>query len=494
MPDFLGRFKNRFTRSLRTELFLIICLAGILPGLILCIVLLGNYEKQAVGSRIRLVQNQCLITADHLYSSGYPYVTDNEIVNSELSQLSNLYDGRVLVINSDLKIIKDTYSLSEGKYMISAEVVKGLLGESASTYDDRDHYIEIITPISDRDMKEFVGVMLTSVSTAEIDETINKSRKLCTLIMVAMTAIVLGIAFTVSLGITGQFKKLTGTIENIKEGFEEEEIETFDYKETASIREAFNQLISRMRALDDSRSEFVANVSHELKTPITSIKVLAESLTAQDDVPKEIYREFMEDIVREVDREDSIINDLLSLVKMDRSGADPVIELCDIDMMLESIIKRLTPIAEKEKVEIVYKTVRPVMAEVDATKLTLAFTNIIENAIKYNHEGGMVSITLDSEPMMFVVTIEDNGIGIPEEDIPNIFERFYRVDKSHSRDIGGTGLGLAIAKGAITLHKGAVKVESTPGEGSKFDIKIPLSFIVNPTADAASEGKEAGIS
>ena len=331
MPDFLGRFKNRFTRSLRTELFLIICLAGILPGLILCIVLLGNYEKQAVGSRIRLVQNQCLITADHLYSSGYPYVTDNEIVNSELSQLSNLYDGRVLVINSDLKIIKDTYSLSEGKYMISAEVVKGLLGESASTYDDRDHYIEIITPISDRDMKEFVGVMLTSVSTAEIDETINKSRKLCSLIMVAMTAIVLGIAFTVSLGITGQFKKLTVTIENIKEGFEEEEIETFDYKETASIREAFNQLISRMRALDDSRSEFVANVSHELKTPITSIKVLAESLTAQDDVPKEIYREFMEDIVREVDREDSIINDLLSLVKMDRSGADPVIELCDID-------------------------------------------------------------------------------------------------------------------------------------------------------------------
>ena len=492
MPENRGKFKIRFDRSLRTELFLIICLAGILPGVILCVILLGNYEKHAIDSRIRLVQNQCLIISDHLYSSGYPSVTDNTVIDSELSQLSNLYDGRVIVINSDLKIVKDTYSLSEGKYMISAEVVRGLMGESTSTYDESDHYIEIITPISDRDMKEFVGVMLTSVSTAEIDETINKTRRLCTLIMIAMAAVVLWIAVYVSLKITSQFRKLTATIENIKEGFEEEKIDAFHYRETAQIREAFNQLLARMRKLDDSRGEFVANVSHELKTPITSVKVLAESLTSQDDVPKEIYKEFMEDIVKEVDREDKIINDLLELVKMDRAGSNLQIELCDIDMMIESIIKRLTPIANKAQVEIVFETIRPVMAEVDATKLSLAFTNIIENGIKYNHEGGKVKVTLDSEPMMFTVTVEDTGSGIPEEDIPNIFERFYRVDKSHSREIGGTGLGLAIAKGAIVMHRGAVKVESTPGTGSRFDIKIPLSYIENPTAEGAFYGGEAG--
>ena len=142
--------------------------------------------------------------------------------------------------------------------------------------------------------------------------------------------------------------------------------------------------------------------------------------------------------------------------------------------MIEDIIKRLGPIAQKEKVELIFETIRPVIAEVDETKLSLALTNVIENGIKYNHEGGTVTITLDSEPAMFTVTVEDTGIGIPEEDIPNIFERFYRVDKSHSREIGGTGLGLAIARGSILMHNGAIKAESTAGEGSRFIIKVPI--------------------
>ena len=200
----------------------------------------------------------------------------------------------------------------------------------------------------------------------------------------------------------------------------------------------------------------------------------------------------MEDIVNEVDREDKIINDLLSLVKMDRAGANLQIEKCDIDEMIEAIVKRLSPIAGKAGVELVFETIRPVVAEVDETKLSLAITNVIENGIKYNHEGGTVKITLDSEPMMFTVTVEDTGIGIPEEDVPNIFERFYRVDKSHSREIGGTGLGLAIARGAVLMHKGAIKVESRVGEGSRFDIKIPLSYIVARQPDQNDVKEEAG--
>lgn len=483
MEEFLNRIKLKTGRSLRIDLFLVICLAGILPGVIISLVLLGYYERQAVESRIRLVQNQCLVIADHLYMQGYPDSPDNMTVDSELTQLSNLYDGRVMIINSDLKIVKDTYSLSEGKYMISAEVVRGLSGESASTYDSADHYIEIITPISDQDMEEFVGVMLTSVSTAETDMLFDSSRKLCVGVMAALTAIILGTAVFVTARITGQLKKLSGAIESIREGFGEEEIEGISYRETAQIRDAFNHLMIRMKNLDNSRGEFVANVSHELKTPITSIKILAQSLTGQEDVSNDLYREFMNDIVAEVDREDRIINDLLSLVRMDRTGADPVIEPCDIDLMLEKIIKRLSPIADRAGVELIFETIRPVIAEVDEFKLSAAFTNIIENAIKYNHEGGTVRVTLDSEPMMFTVCVADTGIGIPPEDIPYIFERFYRVDKSHSREMGGTGLGLAIARASILMHKGAVKVESTPGEGSRFDIRIPLSYIVNNSGD-----------
>ena len=177
---------------------------------------------------------------------------------------------------------------------------------------------------------------------------------------------------------------------------------------------------------------------------------------------------------------------------MDRAGANLQIEKSDIDEMIEAIVKRLSPIAGKAGVELVFETIRPVVAEVDETKLSLAITNVIENGIKYNHEGGTVKITLDSEPMMFTVTVEDTGIGIPEEDVPNIFERFYRVDKSHSREIGGTGLGLAIARGAVLMHKGAIKVESRVGEGSRFDIKIPLSYIVARQPDQNDVKEEAG--
>ena len=290
MERFIKRFGSKAGRSLRIDLFLVICIVGIVPSLIVSMVLLAHYERRAIGSRIRNVQNQCLVISNHLYMQGYPDVVDNPSVDPELTQLSNLYNGRVMIINSDLRIVKDTYSLSEGKYMISEEVVKGLSGEGASTYDNEDHYIEIITPISDPDMKEVVGVMLTSVSTEETDELFNSSRNLFVIVMAALTAVILGIAVFVTARVTGQLGKLSGAIENLREGFAEEEIEGISYRETAQIKDAFNHLVMRMKTLDSSRGEFVANVSHELKTPITSIKLLAESLTAQEDVPNEIYR------------------------------------------------------------------------------------------------------------------------------------------------------------------------------------------------------------
>ena len=492
MHEGIRFFRRIFGRSLRLDLFIVICLVGIVPGLILCHVFLGSLSRRAVASRTSQVGNQCLVIANHLYMSGYlDGAGDTSQADSELAQLSNLYDGRVMLIDPDLRIIKDTYSLSEGKYMISPEVARGLEGTATSNYDGDDHYIEVITPISGGEDNDVVGVMLTSVSTESTDQMLSDVRNLCVVVLMALTAIVIGIAVFTTTRMVSQFRNLSRSIANIKEGFGEEEVESFSYRETEQISDAFNEVITKMKTLDDSRSEFVANVSHELKTPITSIKILAESLTAQDDLPTEIYREFMNDIVDEVDREDRIINDLLSLVRMDRVGTNLVIEKCDIDMMLEAIVKRLTPIADKAGVELVFETIRPVIAEVDETKLSLAFTNIIENGIKYNHEGGSVHIVLDSEPMMFTVSVTDTGIGIPEEDLPNIFERFYRVDKSHSREIGGTGLGLAIAKGSILMHKGAIKAESTVGEGSRFDIKIPLSYIVNPAGEQA-ENQGAG--
>ena len=150
----------------------------------------------------------------------------------------------------------------------------------------------------------------------------------------------------------------------------------------------------------------------------------------------------------------------------------------NINELLEQLLKRLHPIAAQKNVELILDSFRPVNAEVDATKLSLALSNLIENGIKYNNENGWVRVSLNADHKYFYVTVADSGIGIPEESIAHIFERFYRVDKSHSREIGGTGLGLAIARSAIVMHRGAIRVYSKENEGTTFSVRIPLNYVM----------------
>ena len=207
------------------------------------------------------------------------------------------------------------------------------------------------------------------------------------------------------------------------------------------------------------------------------MKVLADSLTTQQDVPVETYREFMQDMSSEIDREDRIINDLLALVRMDKSATELNISQIDMNVLVELVLKRLSPIARKRDVELVFESIRPVTAAVDEVKMTQVITNLVENAIKYNKEHGWVKVTLDADHQFFTIKVADSGIGIPEESISRIYERFYRVDKSRSREIGGTGLGLSITRNAILMHRGSIKVESTENVGTTFTVKIPLTYI-----------------
>ena len=270
--------------------------------------------------------------------------------------------------------------------------------------------------------------------------------------------------------------QIAATIENVSAGYSDDVLHVDTFTEIKSISEAINKMMGRLKLLDDSREEFVSNVSHELKTPMTSMKVLADSLLEQENLPVEMYQEFMGDIAKEIDRENKIITDLLSLVKMDKKGQTLNIESVNINELLEQILKRLKPIAEKKNVEIVMESFRPVTAEIDETKLSLAISNLVENAVKYNHDNGWVHVSLNADHKFFYVKVEDSGIGIPKEDQAHVFERFFRVDKSHSREIGGTGLGLAIARNAVIAHRGAIKVYSEEGEGTTFTVRIPLIY------------------
>ena len=414
--------------------------------------------------------------ANQLGDSDYIEKKGSEVIENEINQLANLYSGRIVIVNSQFMIIKDTYRMDENKTIISEEVVKCFQGEDTLHYNGDSRFIEMTVPVKDSSTQEMVGVMIVSTPTEDIQDSRDALGRQVFLLQVGMALVIFWVAFYTSRMLVRPFGKVTKSLEEMTNGFLEEDLSILDYTETRALSEAYNKMLKRMKTLDDSRQEFVSNVSHELKTPITSMKVLADSLLMQEDVPVELYKEFMGDIAEEIDRENKIINDLISLVKMDRKAADVNIQECSINELLELILKRLRPIAGKRDIELVLESFKPVRAQVDETKLTLALSNLVENAIKYNREEGWVHVSLNADHKYFYVKVEDSGMGIPEDAQEHIFERFYRVDKSHSREIGGTGLGLAITRSAILMHRGAIRVYSKEGEGTTFTVRIPLIY------------------
>ncbi len=469
------RFK--FVKSLRFRILVILIIIGIVPSIIVEKGIVNSYEDRAVSNRQLNVKNQCDILVNQLAKENYLQDPSSEGINSELTMLSNVYSGRILIVNQDFQIIKDTYDLDKGKYMISKEVVKCFqkLKES-SYYDRKNSYIEMTMPIPGADGERAQGVLLISISTEEIVSSIDILEQKGLRILVISGVLVLIFGYILAGILIKPFAKITKAIEDITDGFQDEKISVPDYTETELITDAFNKMLGRVQSLDTSRQEFVSNVSHELKTPITSMKVLAESIMGMEEVPPELYKEFMTDINSELERMNNIINDLLTVVKTEKSVSTSVVTAVNINEFIEGILKTLRPIAAERNIELVYETFRPITAEIDEVKLGMAFNNLIENAIKYNYDDGWVRVSLNADHKFFYVKVADSGVGIPEEFQNRIFERFYRVDKARSRDTGGTGLGLAITRNAVLLHRGAIKVYSKEGQGSLFTVRIPLNF------------------
>ncbi|MEZ3433736.1 MAG: two-component sensor histidine kinase [Lachnospiraceae bacterium] len=470
-------FRKSIFKSLRFRLIILMFLAGMLPMIVLKAVILNSYEKRAVDVRTADIQNQCTILCNQLGDLYDQEGETSDIVRTELVQLSNIYNGRVMVIDEEFRIVEDTYGMDVGKTIVSGNVIRCFSGEGTSHYDAGNRYIEVTSPITGgaADMTE--GVMLVSVSTDTIADSLLVLEKRAHTMEIVTGLILLIFAVVTGAGAVRPFRRITSSIEAVTEGYEDNYLHENAYAETVFLSEAFNKMLGRLKVLDESRQEFVSNVSHELKTPLTSMKVLADSLLIQENAPVELYQEFMEDLSEEIERENKIINDLLSLVKMDKRASGVNIKTENINALMERILKRLRPIAAQRNIEVVFESFRPVSAEVDEVKLSLAVSNLVENAIKYNNENGWVHVSLNADHKSFFIEVADSGIGIRPEETEHIFERFYRVDKSHSREIGGTGLGLSIARSAVVMHRGAIKVYSQPGEGTTFTVRIPLTYV-----------------
>ena len=460
---------------MRFAIFFFMALFSVIVPVLLGNILASSYESRLWNQKVASVESQSVLDADRISTSGFQFNEMNQTLATEVQQFASLIEGRIMVVDQNYRIVKDTFGIETDRYLITTDVLKTMAGQPYVAKKLNDQYLEIIYPIKSMSEEKVIGVLCVISSYQDLNDTSVYMRTKKNSLVLLFAAVFLILSYAASMMLTKKFKEFNKNVHYIADGHTDEKLDVIGYTEMQETARTFNEIFEKMQKLEASRQEFVSNVSHELKTPITSIKVLAESLLMMPDAEAALYREFMEDIVAEIDRENTIINDLLSLVKMDKKVAALNFETVNINELIESIVKRLRPIAGKREIEITFDQLRPVTAEIDSVKLTLAMSNLIENAIKYNRDNGWVRVTLNADHKYFYFKVEDSGEGISEEHQEHIFERFYRVDKARSRETGGTGLGLAITREVILLHKGAVKVHSIPEEGTTFTVRIPLT-------------------
>lgn len=480
---------------MRLHLFITILLLVVLAMTITNWLTLHTALGLQIESFTQEMQGQALVLTRQLSTSGYFEHPDDSTVNTVIEQTADMWGGRIQVIDRSFRIVRDTYAVDTGRYNISEYVIRCLDGQSSSSFDTEGQFVAFAQPIYEKNFKTSVvsvspvetsnavqdaieGVLLVTVDLQSVVAPFTQAREKAVILMSAAVCIALPVILVIVIYWMRPFRRLVQQIDRAAEGGLKEEVDVHTYAETLRISEAFNRTLKRMQMLDASRQEFVSNVSHELKTPITSIRVLSDSLMSMgEEAPVELYREFMEDISNEIDREGRIIDDLLSMVRLENKEQTLNISQVSINEMMELLLKRLRPIAKKRNIELLFESFRPVTADIDEVKLNLAVTNLVENAIKYNQDSGWVKVSLNADHKFFYIKVMDNGCGIPEDAIEHIFERFYRVDKARSRETGGTGLGLSITKTIVQLHHGAIKVHSKLQEGTTFVIRIPLIYI-----------------
>ncbi|MDR3277987.1 MAG: cell wall metabolism sensor histidine kinase WalK, partial [Oscillospiraceae bacterium] len=275
---------------------------------------------------------------------------------------------------------------------------------------------------------------------------------------------------------------MTSAAEAMADGDFSQKIAVESGDELGVLSGTFNTMASQLEATleeltkaEKLRRDFVANVSHELRTPLTSIRTYAETLAENDDLPEDTRAEFLRVILNESDRMTKIVQDLLELSKFDSGNAELNMEEFSLDRSLREVYAAISLPAEQRghRINLELEWKLPDVTG-DRARIEQVLMNIMTNAVKYTPGGGEIDITSGRSGANVWVKISDTGIGIPPEDIPHIFDRFYRVDKARSRESGGTGLGLAIAHEIIVRHGGEILVESAPGAGTAMTVLLPI--------------------
>ncbi len=336
-----------------------------IPLLLLTNVLFNTLENYYVAEKIKTMSRQANIISTNLSEKGFDKNSTN--FKEYVSEIESHEYGSMVILDGRGTVIYDSNQTDLGRGYATAEVINALEG-NASTYNNRkENVARVNIPIGNKE--EVLGVIILTSSYNDIDNTINEQKNVSYLIMATLFFILIFIlSYYFSGFITKPFKRLLISINKITDGNLDEKIDIKGNYEIEEIGTAFNHMTDKLERIDENRRQFVANVSHELKTPLSSVKVLADSLLMQPDAPKELYKEFFVDISREIERETIIIDDLLTLVTLDKKENELNVSEANLNILIESIMKRLKPLADIKGVEMVFESYREVIAEVDKTK------------------------------------------------------------------------------------------------------------------------------
>ena len=404
----------------------------------------------------------------------------NDSINYLLAQQQLPSDCRVLMLDLEARVTYDSNNgIMQGKYMPNASILNAIEGNNnVEKINDADGELIICAAVPTVTNKMVTGVIYYQASASDASDFMNQI--FVTMMMLAiLVSILIGVvSFVMSGIITEPIRDLTEKLSKAADEEGDYIIEKTTGGEVGKLIESFNKMTHHIRVQEEKRQEFVSNASHELKTPLSSIKLISDSLLNAPDAPKEMVDEFLTDMNVQVERLARIVDKLLTLTRMDSASSVSRMEfaVADITELCSNIAKALRPLAEQKHIELEYNPELTVYSKIERDRMWEAIYNVLDNSIKYTRENGKVTMNLSKDEHNIIIEIKDTGIGIASDELYKIFDRFYRVDKARARETGGTGLGLSIALTAVELHGGNIQVESEEGVGSTFRIFIPITF------------------
>ena len=382
--------------------------------------------------------------------------------------------SRVLVTDSDGKVLYDTRETggAQGEYVFYTEIVQALLGNDVFTcaYHNGAFRSHASSPVLYHN--QIIGAVYAYEYDTEQAALLTGLQDNLLRLSVGIGAVVLVLSGVLSAALTKKISELLTAIRQVREGAYSHRMEIRGRDEIAQLGQEFNSLTDRLQTTEKIRRRFVSDASHELKTPLAAIRLLTDSILQTEGMDQATTREFVADIGAEAQRLSRITEDLLRLTRLD-SGLLEKPVVVDVLPVLEQVMRMMSLLAQDKDIALTYDASGACRVLATRDEIHQVIYNLTDNALKYTPPGGAVQVSLRREADEVVLTVEDNGVGIPEEDLPRIFQRFYRVDKARSRAAGGTGLGLSIVSDTVSKRGGTVTAENRVQGGSRFTARWP---------------------